>query len=375
MIKSKPDTPMKHSATSIIAIAALTMVASCFNLAAFDITVTEDPILSGTDSQPEARFKSVAQISGKNIDLIGRVISVNSISKNTFVRNGNDFGFSMLDGLFGENRKATVQWSFYWSGTNFPATVPEMALTIDDIAGYSYRWEEVSTSDAFGFIQDQPSNVNVLTNGDTISAAGMAEQLLGDPASAVTFYYIDKNTITIDYSAQFGFLCLATSVFNHDGNNEFKYIKPLTPPVAPTGIYYTYHFTNPGTAGVPVDFINTLPGNLIWDETFVPVFEEESAANDLPSWLQRLIELIAYYKNKKSGGVSVDDNGNLVVKTEFSEDGKCVEIKQMDLPPGKYNLTLRSISRSNGKFVNAATINPKIAGMNQLSASATIDLP
>jgi hypothetical protein len=367
---------MKRNSKSLLALALTLILAACSNLAAFDIIVTEDPVLSGTKSQPEARYKNVATVNGMKIDLVGVVLSVDSDMENIFERSGNDFAFRMLDGAFGESRYASVKWSFYYAGTNFPYSIPQMALTIDDIDGYGYRWEEISTPDAFGFIQNNPSNVNVSTNGKTISAAGTAEQSIGDPSSAVTFYFSEKNSIVIHYCAQFGYQGIESSVFNHDGNNEFKYTTPPTPPSVPDELYYTYHFSNPGTTGITVDFVNSLPDNLVWDETYVPVFKKEKMATDLSGWLKSLAEIITYYNTAKGGGVSVDTSGNLVVNAKYSNGGKRVDIKKMELPPGNYNLTLRSIPGSKkGKFVNAATITPTITGLSQLTASAEINLP
>ncbi len=338
--------PVKATLGSLV---LLLLISSAPGTKAADtvINANTSPIKTGSGANLKGRFQNVTTVDGKNVDLLGEIISQSTTKTNDFWNGApwalpGDFVFSFKDMVIGESRQAVVRWSFFEAETNIPIAVPQFSLTLDDLdkkyGGGSGRIETVSSTDAEGYTIDASSNLNANASGETISATGGANQNPGDPEGTIKLHFKSLTSFTMTYATEPQ--GADTSAFHHDGGNDFVFDDPEYKELSPR-LYYTYNLTNDDGNPIEVGFFDDLPAGLIWDTSY-----------------------------------TADSSNSLAAAVSYSNGNRDASIAGLSLPPGTSTFTLRSLrTDATGSIENEATVTPKdLTATEPLRANASITL-
>ena len=318
----------------IIVMTLFILVGLTISVNAIDIQATGNPVVTGSGANMTALWSNVAEVDGQSVDLFAEIISHTGAESYVMVTEDGDFKFQFIDGTAGENRSATLRWTFYLSGTNTPATIPSLAFTIDDLDDQS-RHESLSTNDAYDYTVNDPTELAHSMTGGTVTASGAGgiAHNSGDPKAAVKLLFTEKSSIVITYNTEFD--GATASAFHHDGNGDFVFDSP------PVQLYYTYDLTNNEEDEYSVDFINTLPDGLIFDTEYIEV------------------------------------TGTLTGSPlSFSNGNQTVSANNIVIHPGTNTIKLRTLETSmSGEIENVATMDPKSPYKDPIVQTTTITLP
>lgn len=299
---------------------------------AIEIIISEPPTLTGKGRGLKARFHDVATVDGNSIDLFARILDQSTNKTNEFEAVGDDFKFEFHDGRRGENRWATVEWTFYESGSRRPVVVENLALTIDDLDAFSSRTESFETNDALSHALNDPTDVIVSNTGSTLTATGSSRMEPGNPESAVMMIMRPGSSFVITYRCKFN--QAADAGFVHDGDGDFIFDNLAV------RLFYTYHFDNGEEIPVSIDFSTDLAPGLAWDTGFTPQV-----------------------------------TGNLKGASP-QYDARKLSIPGLVLPPGKSSITLGTLETSqSGNIESSGSIVPIDPSGPPQGATAAMTLP
>lgn len=309
------------------------------------ITVNSDPSVSGSGANLKATFSNVATVDGVAVDLFAEILSQSSTKTNTFFRSSDDFVFGFKDGQPGEDRTATVKWSFFKKGTTTPIMLPVMQISVDDLDNFSARLESLFADKALGFVTNNPTNVSAGMEGGTLYAEGGSNQNPGDPRGAVKLFYAGFTSFTISYHTIFR--QASVSYYHHDGDEDFDFTTPTPPPALPIpgtggdGLLFHYSVKNDEPDAMHMDLFDRLPVGLKWDTSYTPVIKGD--IKDL--------------------------------KIDYSDDQLGFSITKMLVGRGSSSIKLKTVSRpSRGLISNDSMITLNGAIIDPITANSSIDL-
>ena len=75
---------------------------------------------TGSGASLTGRWNNVATVGGTSVDVRAEILSQSTTKTNDFWTYGDDLAFSFKDGVAGEDRWATIRWTFLENGTETP---------------------------------------------------------------------------------------------------------------------------------------------------------------------------------------------------------------------------------------------------------------
>ncbi|HHN67896.1 MAG TPA: DUF4347 domain-containing protein, partial [Thermopetrobacter sp.] len=199
-------------------------------LAALNISVSGNPVVTGSGVGATAVWLNAGTLNGQSIDLKATIISFTDQSgagAPFFGTQGDDPFFQLVG-----QGVATVRWEIFQSGTNQTVQAfgsPTFTVRdIDGIGGNPYTRETVAPSlDGLqSYATETPTNLNIVVQSGQIKASGTQNQN-DEPSAAVSFSWSQVASWEITYQMhlnQAGY----QARFTHDGDGDMVFVNPAT---------------------------------------------------------------------------------------------------------------------------------------------------
>ncbi len=353
----------KRTCATGVAIACLLLMV--VPAGALDLRISVDPVVTGIGESRRALYPQVATVDGKQLDLVAEIVDQEpSFANHEFSRSEDDFAFQLSDSSSGQTM-ARVRYTLVESGTATHVTAEKLNITVSGFGdGDDDDESAVGTADATKYVLEGSGGVRVEDNG-------LHTQFIASEESGVVMLcFPGRAFFEITYYGQ-GDDDDDEARFVHDGDGDVVFENPQQS--APR-IFCTYQFSNPSTVPVEVQFYDSLPSGLQWDETFEPVFRSTETMDfgTMPWWLA----LIMTWLSEHGMELHFNPDGTIVVDANYANAGRDIVINNLIIPPGEFELKL-STHRTGlrGMIHNEASITPiSSSGLNALSAEASVDL-